>query len=75
MQVATALYQEESYAKVPKLQPLQICKDKETKDTGLFELLRKTWKSQRTSIDLILSKPERIEFIDVTDNALVTKAF
>jgi hypothetical protein len=32
MQVATSLYQEESYAKVPKLQPLHICKDKEEKE-------------------------------------------
>jgi hypothetical protein len=65
-------------AKVTKLQPLHICKDKEKKelkDAGLFKLLHKTWKTQRTWTDLILFKLKRIEFIKVRDNTQVTRAF
>ena len=53
---------------VTKLEPLHICKDeeeRELKDAGLFKLLHKTWKTQRTWTDLILFKLKRIEFIKV----------
>ena len=64
-------------AKVTKLEPLHICKDeeeKDLKDAGLFKLLNKAWKTQRTWTDLILFKLTRIEFIKVKDNIRVTKA-
>lgn len=60
-----------------KLEPLHICKDeeeKDLKDAGLFKLLNKAWKTQRTWTDLILFKLTRIEFIKVKDNIRVTKA-
>jgi len=64
--------------KVTKLEPIHICKDKkenELKDAGLFQLLHKTWKTQRTWTDLILFKLKRIEFIKVRDNAQATRLF
>jgi hypothetical protein len=64
-------------AKVTKLEPLHVCKDEEEKylkDAGLFKLLHKAWKTQRTRIDLILFKLTRIEFIKVRDYTRVTKA-
>lgn len=64
-------------AKVTKLEPVHICKDEkeeDLKDAGLFKLLKKVWKTQRTWTDLILFKLTRIEFIKVRENPQVIEA-